>query len=176
MVGDSEIRHPVDRLIHEAAQFGREITSAEIGQILERIATAPFNPRVVRVPVEERELSYYGEILGARASSLTYHLFKRVVVEGQWALGTTTVEYLKDLRHAVRHPDAQCAVYYRRGGVIAATVTLTRAVVPKARLGPNAQPLLFVAYSADRGVVISGYQIRSLDTLAIPENARWLKR
>lgn len=176
MAGEREIQHPVDRLIHEVVRAGREITSTEIEQILERIATAPFNPQVVRVPVEERELSHYGEILGERVSSLTYHVFKRVVVEGQWALGTTTADYLTDLRHAVRHPDAHCAVYYRRGGVIAATVTLTRAVVPRARLGPNAQPLLFVAYSADRGVLITGYQIRSLDTIAIPESARWLRR
>jgi hypothetical protein len=50
---------------------------------------------------------------------LDYHLAKRVVLDHQWAFGTTAAQYLADLTAAVRDPRAQLAVYQRRGGHIA---------------------------------------------------------
>ncbi len=36
-------------------------------------------------------------------------------------------------------------------------------------------PELLVIYSADRGILVTGYQCSSLATAAIPKEALWLK-
>lgn len=74
-------QHPVDLLIRELLRTGRPAATEEIAQIIDRMATAPFNPQDRRVPTKERGARYRGYTLGARADSLTYHLIKRVVIE-----------------------------------------------------------------------------------------------
>ena len=138
------------------------------------MASAPFNTAVVRVQVADRGASYQGQTLGARADSLTYHLTKRVVIERQWAEGTTAAQYLEDLRRAVRDPAARLAVYERRGDQVAATITPTRRVLPPRRLGPRPLPNLLVVYSAVRGIMVTGYQFSALENTGIPEGVRWL--
>lgn len=147
----------------------------EIDRIVERVATARFDRRVIPVPTTLRGQSYQGRALGAREDSFTYHLTKRVVDERQWAEGTTADEYLDDLRRAVRAPSARLAVYARRGGNIAATMTPTSAAVPPARRTPESLSDVLVVYSANRGIIVSGYQVSGLDRTGIPEGARWLK-
>jgi hypothetical protein len=116
----------VDQLIRELIQSQRRATPQEINQIVARMATAPFDPPRVRpVPTQDRRLTYQERTLGAREDSLFYHLVKRVVDEEQWADGTTAQQYLADLVQAVRSPHARLAVFERRGGHIAATVTST---------------------------------------------------
>lgn len=73
-------QHPVDLLIRELLRTGRPAATEEIAQIIDRMATAPFNPQDRRVPTKERGARYRGYTLGARADSLTYHLIKRVVI------------------------------------------------------------------------------------------------
>ena len=41
--------------------------------------------------------------------------------------------------------------------------------------GLRALPHLLVLYAADRGMIVSGYQFSGRETLAIPQEARWLK-
>lgn len=77
-------QHPADRLIRELIQTGRAATEDEIERIVERMATAPFDTRIVRVRVAARGVSYRGQTLGARADSLTFHLVKRVALDRQW--------------------------------------------------------------------------------------------
>lgn len=168
-------RQVANRLIHELIRTGRHATLEEIEQIVESMATASFDPRPVRVRVEERGASYQGHTLGSRSDSLMYHLIKRVVIERQWVSGTTANEYLEDLRRAVRDPAARLCVYDRRGGPVAATVTATHLVLPPERLGEGALLNLLVVYSADRGIIVSGYQFSSLARTGIPQEARWLK-
>lgn len=139
------------------------------------MATAPFEPRDVRVRQTERGLVYEGRTLAARAGSLTVHLIRRVVVEGQWAFGTTADDYLADLGLAICSPDARLVVYARRGGYLAATLTPTDRVVPALRRGPQTLPELLVVYAADRGIKVSGYQVSELAATGIPEEAVWLK-
>lgn len=110
-----------------------------------------------------------------RADSLTYHLVKRVVDERQWAPGTTAARYIADLRRAIRHPSSRLTIYTRRGGHIAATIVPTSAVIPAAHRASGSQPELLVVYSADRGIILSGYQVSSLMQAGIPEEALWLK-
>lgn len=166
-------QHPADQLIRELIRTKRTATEAEIEAIIERMATAPFNQQVVRVPTRIRGLSYQGQTLGNRAGSLFLHLVRRVVEDQQWALGTTEQEYLTDLRAAIRDPAAQLLVYERQGGPIA--VVLAPSNVPPTRRGPNALPLFVVVYSADRGSLISGYHASSQVAINIPGDAQWLR-
>lgn len=168
-------QHPVDRLIRELIRTGRPATPEEVERIIERMATVPFNPRQRRVRGEERGASYQGYTLGAREEALRYHLIKRVVIEKQWAEGTTEEQYLADLRRAVSSSAARLVVFERRGGFLAATITPTDLVIPVARHGSRSLPVMLVIYAADRGIIVSGYQFSSLETVRIPEEARWLR-
>lgn len=166
-------RHPTDRLIRELIATGRVATSEEVAAVVECMATAPFDPRTRSVRLRERGISYQGRDIGAREESLFFHLAKRVVTEEQWRDGAPAAEYLADLRRGIRAPTARLVVYTDRGGVIAATITPTVAAVPEARLG--AQAHLLVIYSADRGIMVTGYQFSTLDKTRIPPEAVWLR-
>ena len=168
-------QHPTDQLIRDLIDTGRQATPEEIARIIERMATVPFEPRVRRVRLRERGASYLGQTLGPYARSLAYHLIKRVVLDKQWAEGTTEEQYVSDLRRAVRSPDARLVVYRRQSGAIAATLCPTSAALPPVRRGTDAVALLLVVYSADRGIMISGYQISALDQASIPQEALWLR-
>ena len=167
-------QHPVDRLIREIIATRRSVQAAEIDQIVDRIASAPFDPQLgVGVLTEHRGLTYLRQTLGSRASSLTYHLVKRVVVEEQWAYGTSPEEYIADLREASRASDARIVVFERRGGSMAAIIAEDR-ILPR-RLGPEALPWVLVVFSADRGTIVSGYQVSSNPPSNIPEDGLWLR-
>lgn len=161
-----------DRLIRELIETKRAATSAEIGQIIGRMATAPFDPRDRSVPSELRGATFRGRRLGGRGPSLSVHLAERILLNKQWANGTTEDEYAADLQRAVRDPRARLVVYARRGGHMAGILVPTN--VPESRRGQDALPWLYVVYSADRGTIVSGYQASSRQALTIPEDARWL--
>ncbi len=165
---------PADRLIREIIRTRREATPEEVERIVRRMATVPFDRRYVRVPPKHRGMTYRSRTLGSREDALLLHLTQRVVAEEQWVHGTDGPEYLDDLRNAVRDPSARLAVYKRRGGNIAAA--FSRNTIPKERRGSRAQPYVLVVYSADRGKIISGYQVSSLETVDIPEDVVWLNR
>jgi hypothetical protein len=171
---DVRSQHPIDHLIRDVIVSRRLASPEEIAEIVNRIATAPFDPQpdvpVLRI---HRGLVYQGQQLGARASSLTYHLIKRVVDDCQWVFGTSAAEYLADLREAVVSPDARLVVYNRRGGSLAAILAQNR--IPLARRGDGALPLILVVFSADRGTIITGYQASSATETNIPEDGLWLK-
>ena len=43
------------------------------------------------------------------------------------------------------------------------------------RLGPEALPWVLVVFSADRGTIVSGYQVSSNPPSNIPEDGLWLR-
>jgi hypothetical protein len=167
--------HPADQLIRELIASGRAAAPDEIAQILQRMATAPFTSRIVRVPTRERGAAYQGHTLLARAPSLVYHLVKRVAIEEQWASGTTQSEYLSDLGRGIRELSSRLAVYTRRGDHVAAVVSATNLVVPAVRRGADSLPQLLVVYSANSGMIVTGYQFSTLEQTGIPWEALWLK-
>ena len=167
--------HPVDLLIRELIATRRNVEPDEIGRILDRIATTPFDPRVVRVPTLERGLGYGARRLLPWDDSLFIHLVRRVVLDRQWSEGTTAEQYVQDIRAAVRADHVTLAVYARRGGSIAAVLAPTHLAVPASRRGVRARSELVVVYSADRGIIVTGYQVPSRSELAIPEDALWLR-
>jgi hypothetical protein len=166
---------PVDQLIRELVDTGRAATDEEVVRIIDRMASVPFKLEVGPVRRRDRGASHQGQTLGARADALTYHLIKRVAIERQWGQATTANEYLADLRRAIQLSDARLGVFFRRGGYIAATITPTNLVLPLARRGPRLLPNLLVIYSADRGIILSGYQFSTLEQTGIPEEVRWLR-
>lgn len=165
----------MEELIRTLIQTGREATRAEVRRIIGHVAAAPFDPCAVPVSTDQRALTYQGSPLGSRADALFYHLVQRVVVERQWAAGTTPDRYLADLRQAVCVPQARLAIYFRRGGHIAMTVTPTDRVLPPSRRGVGELPNRLVVYSADRGIIVTGYQFSTIEATGIPKEVRWLK-
>jgi hypothetical protein len=161
-------------MIREIIATRRQVLEDEIEAIIDRIASAPFDPQPdIPVLTRHRRLTYLGQTLGSRASSLTYHLVKRVLVERQWAFGASPAGYLSDLREAARSEGARVTVYRRRGGDMAAIADRNR--IPLVRLGPGALPWILVVFSADRGTMVSGYQMSIASPSNIPEDALWLR-
>jgi hypothetical protein len=112
--------------------------------------------------------------LGRRASSITAHLVKRVLVEHRWAFGTTAHRDLDDLRRAARLTSVRLALYERRGGSAVVLLAATEDVLPPERRGHQSLPLFVVVYSADRGIIVSGYQASELAAIAFPGVVQWL--
>lgn len=166
-------QHPTDRLIHDLIATRHMATDDEIAEIIARIASAPFDPRVVPVKPEYRGLTYLGRVLGEREATLFWHLVRRVRTDRQWVEGTTEDQYLLDIRQALTNPVARVLVYERRGGPIAAI--LAPNTVPPSRLSAKSEPLFVVPHSADRSTILSGYQTRGVSELRIPGEARWLR-
>jgi hypothetical protein len=150
-------------------------TPADVAAIVERIATAPFSRRLLRVPARYRGMTYGSIIVERLTDSLDYHLVKRVRDELQWAEGTTAAEYLRDLRAAARHPGARVFVYAWQDDFVAATMSSTDETVAAHRRGPKWHANLLVVYSARRGTVQTGYMCSGIQELTLPEVIRWLR-
>jgi|GEM_PF-5730541 len=142
-------QNPTDVLIRSLIRTGRDATAEEVGQIAQRISVASF-------PDTSRHLA-------------------RRITERQWSPGTTEHAYLEDLRRAARYDMSRIAIYVRRGGNLSAILAQSERVLPAHRRGEKSLPLLFVVYSADRAIILSGYQATSLQTIALPEDIRWLR-
>jgi hypothetical protein len=168
-------QHPADQIVRALIASARPATPTEIQQILDRLATAPFDPRALPVPTHLRGVTYQGHTLGSREAAIRIHLVQRVIGDEQWRQGTTAPVYIADIQRAVRAASAQLVIYERRGGAIAAKLTPTGDVLPVSRQGRRTLPLFFVVYSADRGTTTSGYQATAPETLSIPGDARWLR-
>jgi len=108
--------------------------------------------------------------------ALSYHLVVRIAGDRQWTATTDRGSYLADLGRAVGIEGADIALSYLRGGNIVLLVAPTEEAVPEPRRGPGSLPLTVVVYSADRGVLLTGYQASSLDKIRIAEDALWLPK
>lgn len=49
------------------------------------------------------------------------------------------------------------------------------AVVASQQRGPRVESNLLVVFSADRGIILTGYQVAEIGVVAFPEDAQWLK-
>jgi len=163
-------------LIHELISHPRAATDPEIRIITDRIANAPFNTAIQKVPAPERDTEYQGITLGPRVDSLTLHLFRRVIGEGQWAVGTTADTYVRCLQRAARVPYARLVLYQQWGDRdLAGVIVPTSSVLDPQQMGPRAEANLFVLYLANSGILVSGYQFSAMNTIRIPGDALWLR-
>jgi len=169
-------QHPTDQRIRELIRVGRQATSQEIARLIDRMTTVPFDQRPISAPIGLSGRSYLGRVVQAREDAWFAHLIKRVIEERQWAEGTTASQYLDDLRRAVQHPTSRLLLYVRRGGHHAAVIADTQAILGAGDQGDGALPLMLVVYSADRGILITGYQFSDWSKVQIPGDALWLKR
>jgi hypothetical protein len=165
---------PEDHLIRAILQTRRRATVDEVERIADRIGRAPFETKIVRVPVQYR-VRFQGRTLRSREPSLLAHLVKRTLGERQWHEATTPEEYLADLRRATQSPDARVLAYARWDENYAATITSIEQVIPRMRLGSEPCPNLLVVYSADRGMIRTGYMFTDLADLDLPEDVLWLR-
>jgi hypothetical protein len=165
---------PVVHLIRAIIETPRRATAAEVEQITERIASAPFEAVPIHVPQRLRVM-YQGRVLSNREPSPLVHFVKRTLVEEQWDAATTIDDYILDLRRAALTAGAQLLAYTRWGDRYAATITPTRQVIPDQRLGRKACPNLLVVYSADRSVIVTGYMFTELSDLNLPGDVLWLR-
>ena len=94
------------------------------------------------------------------------------MIDRQWSEGTTEEEYVADLQRIVEDADTQLLIYDRGQGPVAAAIGPNR--IPVRRLEAMAQPYLFIAYSADRGSIITGYQVSQLSQVNVTEKPLWL--
>ncbi len=173
MSDGSEISHP-DVLIRELiADPERPATLEEVAKILEHVAQAPFNTRMIGVSAELVDLEFLGGRLRARQDSLTAHLAARVLRDKQWREGSTKEDFLSDIKRAVLHPNAALAVYETRRTNFAGVVAPN--TVPADRRGSDAGDYIVVLYSADRGRIITAYQAEDENSTRIPERARWTR-
>jgi hypothetical protein len=161
-----------DSLIKTLIEMRRDATSGEIALIRHRLREAPFSNQSLRVPPRERGLAYQGVELTDRADAGIVHLIRRVLIDEQWAYGTTLEEYLEDLRGVAADPSARLLVYDSGRGPV--TGILGANNCPPPRLGPRPQPFIYVVYAVNRSRIITGYQTSSIDALDIPEDALWL--
>ena len=144
----------IDTLIVELIESDRQATDDELSQIVAHVAQAPFASRPVRPPRWWREaLARCGIAVPARVSAGEFHLLKRVYLDEQWPPGTTLETYVRDLRQAIRHPEAQVWTYRYYGAP--ALGFLSPSHIPGA---PASTPFIFVAYSPQYGTLITGYQ------------------
>jgi hypothetical protein len=172
---DAASQDPVDQLIVRLIREEIEASPDDVQRIVDRMATAPFNQHPVRVRARDRGLTYGDIVIGRIADPLELHLAKRVVEEEQWVDGTTTDEYLADLRASARHPEARVLVYERTGDLFAATISPTFDVVPEHRIGRGGLSHLLVVYSALYGTVRTAYMYSDFSELDMPEALRWLR-
>ena len=165
-------RHPVDTLIRELVHTRRSPSREEVQQIRERVAQAPFQDRIVPVRTYERGVTYQGRTVQSRDDAGFIHLVRRVVIDQQWADGTTMLEYVSDLHELAHSSESDMFVYDRGNGCVVGI--LGKNAIPRVRLGSEALTYLFVVYSADRSSIITGYQISGLDQIDISESPLWL--
>jgi len=163
--------HPVDQMIRDMIARQYTPTVTDLQRILAHIAQADFYQRSYKISKVVGQ-NYLGRTINAEEQGLFAHLIKRVLIEKQWAWGTTKQDYLDDLHRMVQQEGNQVGIGIQRkeNNVI----VFGGNGIPMERRGEEALGSMVVVYSADRGKIISGYQISSLRTVRIPEDVQWL--
>jgi len=162
-----------NKLIRAQLDSRRTLTPEEMQRVLDHMAKAPFSLRSVSVDRSIRGRVFQSRILGDKEPSIIAHLAKRVLVEQDWADDVTPVEYLDHLRSVIDDPALRKAVYLSKDKRLFVGL-LAPNRIPEARLGKNHSALLWVVYSADYGTIVTGYQVRGIEEITLPKDARWL--
>lgn len=173
-IGSAGSQHPLDIRIRALNDVQQAVSTFELHQIVEHVASATFSDK--QWSVERRlRVEFEGERVGPTADSALFHALKHIYLDGQWAVTTRLSDYVDDVRTAVRHPDARIVVYQRWAQTTLMTLAPTVDVVPPERIGTNALPFVAVIYSADIGKISTAYMVRFETAARIPRNARWLR-
>ena len=145
----------VAQLILTLINTNRQATDEELQQIITRAAQAPFSARPLKINRWLRqELAERGfRVPSERLPSVEIHLLKRIHLDRQWPPGTTVAQFIADLHRAIQHPDVQVWTYRWLGEAFAGFLAPSHV-----QNVPNSETCIFVAYSADHGVIKTGFQ------------------
>lgn len=152
----------------------RRANEAEIQGLRNRLIGAGFLEEV-RIPPSSRGLSASGYTLGEREGSLVHHLVQRIVLDEQWADGTTPKQYLTDLRASINDSSARFGVGKPFGNSAPLVYVFADNLVPQWRRGRRDESLMFVLYGVADGVIITGHMVSSTDAVRKADDFRWLR-
>ncbi|MCL5957850.1 MAG: hypothetical protein M1358_00785 [Chloroflexi bacterium] len=162
-----------NKLIKAFLNPKRDPTEEEVRKILNHVAKAPFRSTMTSVKKEIQGQVFLGQKLRPKEPSITAHLAKRVLAEGQWSRDTTLDQYLADLRSVLDDPKLRKAVYQSKDGRTLLGL-LGQNRLPRERLGDSSESFIWVLYSADYGTIVSGYQVSGVNRITLPKDVRWL--
>ncbi|MCX6023663.1 MAG: hypothetical protein NTZ05_18405 [Chloroflexi bacterium] len=171
---------PIDALILEAATGVRTLTSAELDEVLRRVAQAGFDPNAVeRAGGRLSGLQWQGRTLrgGDMLPPAEVHYLRHAVHTVEWPDGVTLQEYVQSIEQAIRSATAN--VFTSR---YAAREWQLGVVAPSGRWrGPDGGDWILVEYRLSTGHWTTAYQIPGGDPrLEIGRHAqrgdvRWLR-
>jgi hypothetical protein len=152
----------VDQLIRSLIDSNRQATDKEQQQIVVHVAQAPLSSRPVKINRWLRqELEARGvQVPTEKRPSVEIHLLKRIHFDGQWPSGSTVAQFTGDLHQTVQHPDVQIWTYRWLGESFAGFLAPSHI-----KNVPNPEAFIFVAYSADHGVIKTSFQASSPDAI-----------
>lgn len=150
-----------NEIIFQLCITGRKATPEEITTIITHVAQAPFATYLTRVPERLREaLAVYGIQLSGKQSSVEQHVLKRVYVEKQWPIGTSQERYVTDLHQAILHPSVKLWTYHYYYRPYAGFMAPSHVFD-----APKPLPQIYVVYDPAFGVITTGYQAASTETV-----------
>ena len=152
----------VAQLILTLINTNRQATDEELQQIVSHAAQTPFSSRPLKMNRWLRqELADRGaRVPSERLPSAEIHLLKRIHLDRQWPPGTTVAQFVADLHQAMQHPDMQVWTYRWLGEAFAGFLSPSHV-----QNVPNSEAGIFVAYSADHGVIKTGFQASSPEAI-----------
>lgn len=150
--------HNVNQRILTLVSIQRQATNEALQQSITHVARAPLSLRPVKMTRWLRqELAARGvRSPSAKLPSVDIHLLQRMHLDWQWPAGTTVEQCLADLPQAVQHPEVQ--VWTSRWLGEACAGFLSPAPIQHV---PTPEVSMCVAYSADHGVIRTGFQASS---------------
>jgi len=158
----------VDQRIRQIVAGSRSPSIEDVVMIQQRAASATFYRSEANTPNDLVGMQLPdGHVIGERERSIYIHLAKRIQ-QGQWDRSTSPEGYLNDLQAFTKRDDVQVLLYERRGGNMAAFIG------PAPQGGDESN--MIVIYSADRGMIVSGYRFGNFSDLNLGTNQRWLRQ
>lgn len=169
------LRVVTDEVIIELhANPGRKANEAEIQAIRDRLTGADLLEEV-RIRPSSRGLSASGYTLVGGEGSLVHHLVRRIVLDEQWADGTTPEQYLTDLRASINDGSARFGVGKPSGNTAPLVYVFADNLVPQWRRGRRDESLMFVLYGVADGVIITGHMVSGANAVRRADDFRWLR-
>lgn len=145
--------HPVDRLIQELADTGREVTPAELQQIREHVASAMFSPQAATRPGSRgvgkmfrgRQLTSQDRLTAGEAHYV-WHL-------QEWPEGTSYTDYLRGIAEVVRDSATGVALTRYKNELQASFLRRSGNL-----RGPAGNEWLLVDYRPSASHIVTAYQ------------------
>ena len=166
--------HPVDRLLMELADTGRDVTPVELQQIREHAAAVGFPPTLSLAGGRAAGLQWQGRILSGsdRLTPAEKHYLEHAVHRREWPEGTTLDDYLNSIHQVVLDESTGMALT-RYKGMLQASF-LRHSVDLR---GPDGEDWVLVEYRAGLGHIVTAYQPRTSTMRNIEGRViRWLSR